>query len=104
MVEKADHVQVEILGQTYAVKAGADPGYVEKLAAYVDEQMKGVSRTSGAVDSVRIAVLTALNLADECLRLRRQVEDAQGRTRSDAGPSDERVKRLTRALGSALGE
>ena len=69
-------MHVEIFGQTYAVKAGSDPGYVEKLAASVDEQMKDVSRASGAVDSVRIAVLAALNLADECVRLRRELEEA----------------------------
>ena len=104
MAEKANLVYVEIFGQTYAVKAGADPGYVEKLAAFVDEQMKGVSRATGAVDSVRIAVLAALNLADECFRLRREVEEAQSSTQSSGHASSERVKRLTKALGAALGE
>ena len=35
--EKPNQIQVEIFGQSYAVKAGADPGYVEQLAAYVVE-------------------------------------------------------------------
>ena len=78
MADKANLVHVEIFGQTYAVKPGTDPGYVEKLAAYVDEQMKDVSRASGAVDSLRVAVLAALNLADECLRLRHDVDEARG--------------------------
>jgi cell division protein ZapA (FtsZ GTPase activity inhibitor) len=43
MADKADLVHVEIFGQTYAVKAGGDPGYVEKLAALVDEQLSAVS-------------------------------------------------------------
>ena len=42
MAEKPSLVHVEIFGQTYAVRAGTDPGYVEKLAAFVDEQMKDV--------------------------------------------------------------
>ena len=75
MAEKPSLVHVEIFGQTYAVRAGTDPAYVEKLAAFVDEQMKDVSRSSGAVDSLRVAVLTALNLADECFRLGREAED-----------------------------
>ncbi len=105
MAEKPDQVQVEIFGQTYAVKAGGDPGYVEKLAAFVDEQMKDMSRASGAVDSLRIAVLTALNLADECLRLRREVERKRAPAPPDSpGPVEERVKRLAKTLGSALGE
>jgi cell division protein ZapA len=103
-IERPDLVHVEIFGQTYAVKAGADPGYVEKLASSVDEQMKDVSRASGAVDSVRIAVLAALNLADECVRLRRELEEARAQPRSSRGAPDERVKRLAQTLGSALEE
>jgi cell division protein ZapA len=103
MADKAPLVHVEIFGQTYAVKAGGDAGYVEKLAAFVDEEMKDVSRASGAVDSLRVAVLAALNLADECLRLRREVEEAR-RAPAKAPPADERVARLAKTLGSALGE
>jgi len=103
-MEKTGLVHVEILGQTYAVKAGGDPGYVEKLAAFLDEQMKETSRASGAVDSVRIAVLTALNIADECFRLRREIEEARSRTSGAGTGSDERLARLARTLGAALGE
>jgi cell division protein ZapA len=63
-------VHVEIFGQGYSVRAGVAPGYVEALAAHVDAQMREVSKTPGTVDSVRVAVLAALNLADECFRLR----------------------------------
>ena len=104
MADKPSLIHVEIFGQTYAVKAGSDPAYVERLAAFVDEQMKDVSRATGAVDSVRIAVLAALNLADECFRLRRELEDAEGRAASVDHGHAERVKRLARTLGSALGE
>jgi cell division protein ZapA len=104
MSEKADLVHVEIFGQTYAVKAGSDPAYVERLAASVDEQMKDVSRASGAVDSLRVAVLTALNLADECARLRREVEEARRVSRAAGATADDRIARLARKLGAALGE
>jgi cell division protein ZapA len=104
VADKPSLIHVEIFGQTYAVKAGADPAYVEKLAAFVDEQMKEVSRATGAVDSVRIAVLGALNLADECFRLRKELEESQTRSASADHTHDERVRRLARTLGSALGE
>ncbi len=104
MADKAPLVHVEIFGQTYAVKAGGDPGYVEKLAAFVDEEMKAVSRASGAVDSLRVAVLAALNLADECLRLKREAEEARTAPRKASPAPDERVARLAKTLGSALGE
>jgi len=86
--EKPNLVHVEIFGQTYTVRAGTDAGYVEKLAAYVDSQMMDVSRNAGAVDSVRIAVLAALNIADECFQLRAQAK----------------AEVLARALGAALDE
>jgi len=104
MADKPSLVHVEIFGQSYAVRPGTDPGYVEKLAAYVDEQMKDVSRASGAVDSLRVAVLAALNLADECARLRREAEDARRESRTAGTNVDDRVARLARKLGAALGE
>ena len=94
--EKPNLVHVEIFGQSYAVKAGADPGYVEQLAAYVDQQMREVGRSAGAVDSVRVAVLTALNIADECFRLR-----AGGGQQADA---DARAAALARELDQALAD
>jgi cell division protein ZapA len=95
--EKPNLVHVEIFGQTYTVRAGTDAGYVEKLAAYVDSQMIDVSRNAGAVDSVRIAVLAALNIADECFQLRAQEGDAERRAQAKA-------EVLARALGAALDE
>lgn len=73
MADKSSPVQVEIFGQGYSVRAGAEPGHVERLAALVDEEMREVSRAGGIVDSMRIAVLAALNIADECQRLRDEV-------------------------------
>jgi len=96
MAEKANLVHVEIFGQTYAVR-GADPAHVEKLAGYVDGQMREVSRAGGTVDSMRIAVLAALNLADECFRLKDEVARAEGAVR-------DRVERLGRELSSVLGD
>jgi cell division protein ZapA len=96
-VENRNLVHVEIFGQTYTVRAGTDAGYVEKLAAYVDTQMMEVSRNAGAVDSVRIAVLAALNIADECFQLRAQEGESERRAQAKA-------EVLARALGAALDE
>jgi cell division protein ZapA len=104
MADKPSLVHVEIFGQSYAVRPGTDPGYVEKLAAYVDEQMKDVSRASGAVDSLRVAVLAALNLADECHRLRHDVDEARRESRAAGTTAGDGIARLARKLGSALGE
>ena len=95
--EKPNLVHVEIFGQTYTVRAGTDPGYVERLAAYVDAQMQGVSRNAGAVDSVRIAVLAALNIADECFQLRAQEGEAERLAQAKA-------EVLARALAAVVDE
>ncbi len=97
MAETANLVHVEIFGQTYAVRAGADAEYIQKLAAHVDEQMREVSRSGGAVDSVRIAVLAALNIADECFRLRAAAQAGDSKL-------EEKARSLARDLAAALGE
>ena len=104
MADEEKLVHVEIFGQDYAVRGGEDPVYVEKLASYVDEQMKEVSRTSGAVDSLRIAVLAALNIADERFHLSEEAKAAASQARVAGESADQRVARLAKQLGAALGE
>ena len=105
MADGPNLIHVEIFGLTYTVRAGAEPGYVEQLAAYVDQQMREVSRASGAVDSVRIAVLAALNLADELFRLRDQTDQDGTVARSSAErQAKDRATRLARELDAALNE
>jgi cell division protein ZapA len=84
MAETPNSVQVEIFGQVYSVRAGASPGYVERLAAQVDEQMRDVSRSAGVVDSLRVAVLAALNLADEAARASEELRVLRERAASMA--------------------
>ena len=65
-------VQVEIFGQNYRLRADEDAEYVEKLASYVDGRMRDVARQTSAVDSMKVAVLTALNIADDLHRIKRE--------------------------------
>ena len=48
MADKANLVHVEIFGQSYALRAGEDPAYLERLAGFVDKHMKDVAATAGA--------------------------------------------------------
>ena len=95
--EKPSLVHVEIFGQSYALNAGADAAYVEQLAAYVDARMREVGRSAGAVDSVRVAVLAALNIADEVFRLRSGKDGARGDVET-------RAAALARELDAVLGD
>src|SRR6267142_4918976 len=58
-------IQVEIFGQTYNLRADGDPAYVQSLASHVDAKMREVARETKAVDTLRVAILAALNIADE---------------------------------------
>jgi cell division protein ZapA len=63
-------VRVEIFDQAYNLR-GSDPEYIMKLAEYVDGKMRAVADQTHTVDTVRVAVLAALNIADEYHLLKR---------------------------------
>ena len=63
-------VTVEIQGQRYPVRSDLDANYVAELARFVDSRMSLASRESTVADSMRIAVIAALNIADELYRAR----------------------------------
>jgi cell division protein ZapA len=62
-------VPVQIFGQRYPIRSALDPKYVQELASYVDERMRAAADQSPAGDSLRLAVLAALNIADEAFRI-----------------------------------
>jgi len=63
-------VPVEIYGQTYNLRGEGDASYITGLAAFVDRKMREVSDHTATVDSLRVAILAALNIADEHFQLR----------------------------------
>ena len=75
--EQEQSVSVEIYDQIYRLR-GSDPAYIERLAASVDAKMRAVSAHGSTVDSLRVAVLAALNIADELTRLRHRYEAVAG--------------------------
>jgi cell division protein ZapA len=70
-------VTVEIHGQRYPIKSSLDAAYVAELAAYVDEKMHLALKETPAGDTLKVAVLAALNIADECFRARDHAHDEQ---------------------------
>jgi cell division protein ZapA len=65
-------VSVEINGLRYPIRSHLDAAYVADLAAYVEHKMQLAARESPAGDTLKIAVLAALNIADECFRAREE--------------------------------
>src|SRR2546425_10514001 len=65
---QSHHVQVEIYGQSYNLRGEGEAGYIQDLASYVDRKMREVSEVTATVDSLKVAILAALNIADESRR------------------------------------
>jgi cell division protein ZapA len=89
-------VRVEIFDQVYNLR-GSDPQYILKLAEYVDAKMRAVAEATNTIDTVRLAVLAALNIADEYHLLKRN---------QDVGAVDyqKRAHLLANALDEVLEE
>jgi cell division protein ZapA len=62
-------VPITVFGQTYSVRAEEDSVYIEKIARYVDTKMRTLAESTGTTDSLKVAVLAALNIADEFFKL-----------------------------------
>ena len=79
----AKSVKVQIYDQTYHIRGDLEEAYVTELAAHVDAKMRAVAETTQTVDSLRVAVLAALAIADELHSLRQsqseQAEALRGR-------------------------
>ena len=91
--DAADYVTVEIYDQTYHL-SGQDAAHIRELAARVDAKMRAVAAQGRTVDSLRVAVLAALNLADE-------LAQADG---ADARLGHERAANLRGLLDEVLEE
>lgn len=66
----ADIITVQIFGQPYPIRSQLDASYVNELANYVDQKMHKSAERTSASDSARVAVLAALNIADEYFQCR----------------------------------
>lgn len=81
-----DSVEVEIFGGKYTVKGDADPEYVRQLARYVDDKMRMLARKSPSTSNPqKIAVLAALNIADELHKARRRHREMEDMVRQKTG-------------------
>ena len=89
-------IRVEIYDQNYHLR-GTDPQYIQDLAKYVDAKMRLIAEQASTVDSLKVAVLPALNIADELHVLKRKYD-------SVAQDYTARAEHLSDALDEVLGE
>lgn len=78
-------VHVEVNGQRYPIRSALDPVYVQELAAYVDRKLKVAAESAPSSDTLGLAILAALNIADEFFRTRDSQLLADGSVAARAG-------------------
>ena len=73
----SNQVNVKIFGQEFTIKGEDSPEYVEELSEFVDKKMREVASASSVITSHKVAILTAINIADELFRLRKEMGDQE---------------------------
>ena len=67
---KERSIEIKVFGQTYTVKSDAEEDHVQAVAQYVNEKMDEVLKKTRSVSTLNVAILTALNIADDLLKER----------------------------------
>lgn len=73
MSSKNDSIDVEIFGQSYKIRGDADETHIHKLAKFVDDKMKEIVEATSTVDTLKVAILASLNIADEYFQLKKEL-------------------------------
>jgi cell division protein ZapA len=90
-------IRVEIYNQTYNIRSDGDSEYITQLAEFVDSRMREISSGTLTVDSLKVAILAALHIADELHRLKRLHEQADSQLASRSAECAEMLDRLLKA-------
>jgi cell division protein ZapA len=88
-------MKIEIYDQSYNVNADGNEEYLQEIAAYVDTKMREIAMSTKMVDSLKVAVLASLNIADELFA-------ARARQESIEGPLRKRVEKCVALVEKAL--
>jgi cell division protein ZapA len=95
-IPSGEATTVSIFGQTYHLRGTEDGAYLDELASLVDRQMREVVEATQTADTLKVAILAALNIADDYVQARRGNEVPLDRQ------TDRRLARLVTQLDEAL--
>ncbi len=76
MAKDSQSIRVVIYDQEYFMRGDLNQEYIEKLATYLDTKMRSIAERTRTVDTVRVAMLAALNVADEYHQMKAKYEMA----------------------------
>lgn len=99
-IDTAPTIRVEIYNQTYNIRSDGDSDYISELAGYVDSRMREISSGTLTVDSLKVAILAALYIADELHRLKNVHEQADEQLASRSAECAEMLDRLLKMRSS----
>ena len=90
-------IRVVIYDQEYFMRGDLNQEYIQKLALYLDTKMRSIAERTRTVDTVRVAMLAALNMADEYHQMKAKYEKSTQEL-------DEKVEAYSSALDNFLKE
>ena len=93
-----DPTAVTIFGRTYQLRGAENPAHLRDLASIVDAKMREISEVTGTADTLKVAILASLNIADEYLQ-----SDLDDGTPAMA-KAEQRLGRMVTLLDEVLAE
>ena len=96
----APTIRVEIYNQTYNIRSDGDSEYLMRLADFVDSRMREISSGTLTVDSLKVAILAALHIADEFHRLKQTHEQADAQLAARSAECADMLDRLLKVRSS----
>jgi cell division protein ZapA len=88
-------IEVNIFGHDYTIKTDADTEHIQKIASYVDKKMGEIMRNTKTVSTLNVAILAALNIADDFFKEREKRDELIAEVENR---SEEIVKTIDRQL------
>lgn len=73
--EDVNRLTVEIFGQHYTIMGKASLNHMRMVAGYVDDKMRDIHEANPKLDSVKLAVLSGVNIADEYFRMKKEYDE-----------------------------
>lgn len=99
MTKTPEGIRVEIYDQEYNIRGELDPEYIRGLARFLDAKMRSIAERTHTVDSLRVAVLAALNIADEYHQLKSKHETVTKQLDARLGECNEVLDQVLKEAG-----
>src|SRR5688500_15940956 len=92
-------IRVEIYNQTYSIRSDGDNEYIQDLAEYVDSKMREISSGTLTVDSLKVAILASLHIADEFYQLKHSQSQSYAQLATRCSECSEMLDRILKHRG-----